>query len=60
MDVHDVVEASVKKQLRNLGQYTWMSWDEAANYLLAEKVALDDALAYATSRSVWKTGTTTR
>ena len=38
VDVHDVVEASLKKQLRNLSQYTWMSWDNAANYLLAEKV----------------------
>lgn len=47
VDVHDVVEASLKKQLRNLSQYTWMSWDDAANYLLAEKVALDDALTYA-------------
>jgi tetratricopeptide (TPR) repeat protein len=42
--VHDMVLASLKKQLRNLSQYTWMSWDDAANYLLTEKVALDDAL----------------
>ncbi len=47
VDVHDVVEASLKKQLRNLSQYTWMSWDDAANYLLAEKVGLDSALTYA-------------
>jgi len=47
VNVHDVVEASLKKQLRNLSQYTWMSWNDAANYLLAEKAALDDALAYA-------------
>jgi tetratricopeptide (TPR) repeat protein len=46
VDVHDVVQASLKKQLRNLSQYTWMSWDDAANYLLAEKIALDDALMY--------------
>lgn len=46
VDVHDVVQASLKKQLRNLSQYTWMSWDDAANYLLAEKFALDDALTY--------------
>jgi hypothetical protein len=46
VDVHDVVQASLKKQLRNLSQYTWMSWDDAANYLLAEKFALDDAVAY--------------
>ena len=47
VDVHDVVGASLKKQLRNLSQYTWMSWDNAANYLLAEKVNLDEALTYA-------------
>ncbi|MFZ0797739.1 MAG: DUF2911 domain-containing protein [Terriglobales bacterium] len=47
VDVHDVVEASLKKQLRDLSQYTWMSWNDAANYLLTEKVALDEALTYA-------------
>ena len=46
VNVHDVVQASLKKQLRNLSQYTWMSWDDAANYLLAEKTGLDDALKY--------------
>jgi Protein of unknown function (DUF2911)/Tetratricopeptide repeat len=45
--VHEVVEASLKKQLRGLSQYTWMSWNDAANYLLAEKFALDDALTFA-------------
>jgi hypothetical protein len=47
VDVHDVVQASLRKQLRNLSQYTWMSWDDAANYLITEKIALDDALTYA-------------
>jgi tetratricopeptide (TPR) repeat protein len=47
VDVHEVVQASLKKQLRNLSQYTWMSWDEGANYFLTEKIALDDALTYA-------------
>jgi tetratricopeptide (TPR) repeat protein len=51
VDVHSVVETSLKKQLRNLSQYTWMSWDDAANYLLTEKVALDDALKY-TDKSI--------
>jgi len=46
VDVHSVVQASLKKQLRNLSQYTWMSWDDAANYFLAEKIALDEALKY--------------
>jgi hypothetical protein len=47
VDVHAVVEASLKKQLRNLSQYTWQSWDDAANYLLAEKTDYEDALKYA-------------
>jgi tetratricopeptide (TPR) repeat protein len=51
VDVHNVVQASLKNQLRNLSQYTWMSWDDAANYLLTEKIALDDALTYA-SKSI--------
>jgi tetratricopeptide (TPR) repeat protein len=46
VNVHDVVQANLKRQLRSLSQYTWMSWDEAANYLLTEKIALDDALKY--------------
>jgi tetratricopeptide (TPR) repeat protein len=46
VDVHDVVQASLKKQLRNLSQYTWMSWDDAANYMLTEKIAPDEALTY--------------
>ncbi len=37
VDVHDVVQASLKKQLRNLSQYTWMSGDDAANYFLRNR-----------------------
>jgi tetratricopeptide (TPR) repeat protein len=47
VDVHEVVQASLKKQLRNLSGYTWMSWDDAADYLNTEKIGLDDALKYA-------------
>lgn len=46
VDVHSVVEAALKQQLRGLPQYTWMSWDDAASYLLAEKTDLNDALTY--------------
>ena len=42
--VNDMVEASLQKQLRGLAQYTWDGWDDAANYLLASKVHLDEAL----------------
>jgi hypothetical protein len=44
VNVHELVQASLKKQLRGLAQYTWMSWDDAANYLLAEKFDLEEAL----------------
>jgi Protein of unknown function (DUF2911)/Tetratricopeptide repeat len=47
VDVHNLVLASLKNQLRNLSQYTWLSWNDAASYLLAEKSALDQALNYA-------------
>lgn len=47
VDVNAVVQASLKKQLRNFSQTTWMSWDDAANYLLKEKIALATALTYA-------------
>ena len=47
VDVHQTVLASFRNQLRALARYTWMSWNDAANYLLSEKIALDTALAYA-------------
>jgi len=47
VDVHGLAQASLKKQLRNLSQYTWISWNDAANYLLTEKIDLDEALKYA-------------
>ena len=42
----DIVAENLHKQLRGLAQYTWDGWDDAANYLLAEKVHLDEALTY--------------
>ncbi len=47
VDVHPLVEASLKNQLRNLSQYTWISWDDAATYLLTEKTDYEIALTYA-------------
>lgn len=47
IDAHALVQASLKRQLRGQERYIWMSWDDAANYLLGEKLSLDDALAYA-------------
>ena len=46
--VHDIVQADLKSQLRTGSQYIWESWDEAATYLLAEKVNLSQALDYST------------
>jgi len=47
VNVHEVVDASLKKQLRGLSQYNWLSWNDAANYWLSEKVNLGDALIFA-------------
>lgn len=46
VNVHEVVEASLHNQLRGRVQYEWQAWDDSANYLLAEKTDLDDALRY--------------
>lgn len=46
VDVHEIVKASLPNQLQGLAQYTWEGWDDAANYLLAEKYDLPEALKY--------------
>ena len=46
VDVHGTVQANLKNQLRGLSQYTWISWDDAANYFLTEKTHYEDALAF--------------
>jgi len=46
VNTNELVQASLKNQLRGLAQYTWMGGDEAANFLLASKVGLDEALRY--------------
>jgi hypothetical protein len=46
VDVNKIVEASLNHQMRGLAQYTWEGWDDAANYLLAQKTDLDQALKY--------------
>lgn len=46
VNVHEAVEASLQKQLRGRVQYEWQAWDDTANYLLAEKTDLDEALKY--------------
>lgn len=44
VNTHDVVQASLQKQLRGLAQYTWEGWDDAANYWLAEKVNYEEGV----------------
>ncbi|HZS97318.1 MAG TPA: DUF2911 domain-containing protein [Terriglobales bacterium] len=51
VDVNNIVDASLKAQMRGLPQYTWDGWDDAANYLLAHKVNLDEALDFS-NRSI--------
>jgi tetratricopeptide (TPR) repeat protein len=46
VDVNNIVKASLDNQLQGLAQYTWEGWDDAANYLLAQKYDLDEALQY--------------
>jgi hypothetical protein len=42
--VNDLVTASIHRQLHGLNQYYWEGWDDAAGYLLANKINLDEAL----------------
>lgn len=44
VNTNEIVSQSIKEQLRGGVQYTWIPWDEAANYLLASKGNLQDAL----------------
>jgi len=46
VNTKELVQASLHKQLRGFAQYTWDCWDDAANYLLANKLNVEDALAY--------------
>ena len=46
VNVNEIVMASIHRQLYGLNQYYWEGWDDAAGYLLANKINLDDALKY--------------
>jgi len=46
VDVNKIVEASLHNQLRGLSQYTWDGWDDAASYLVDNKIDLDQALKW--------------
>jgi len=47
VNTHEIVSENLHNQLRGLAQYSWDGWDDAANYLLQEKIELDQALQYA-------------
>jgi tetratricopeptide (TPR) repeat protein len=51
VNTNQIVAQNLHKQLRGLAQYTWDGWDDAANFLLANKVNLEEALEY-TGRSI--------
>jgi tetratricopeptide (TPR) repeat protein len=47
VNVPQTVEASLDKQFRGVVQYTWVSYDDAANYFLNAKADLPVGLKYA-------------
>ena len=51
-DVHQVVLASMRNELRNIEQFNWQAWLEAANYSLQNDINHEEALGWA-SRSVF-------
>ncbi|HKS24756.1 MAG TPA: DUF2911 domain-containing protein [Thermoanaerobaculia bacterium] len=47
VDVRAIAQALIKEQLRGQRRWMWNTWNDAAEYLLSQNIALDDALAYA-------------
>jgi len=47
INLPETVAANFHRQFRGLRQYTWESWNDAADYLATHKVDLDEALQYA-------------
>lgn len=46
VNTHDLVTQSLHNQLRGLSQYTWEGWDDAANYFVAQKYNMEEALKF--------------
>jgi tetratricopeptide (TPR) repeat protein len=44
VDTNAVVQASLKNQLRARAQYEWVAWDEAATYLMDNKLSAEEAV----------------
>jgi tetratricopeptide (TPR) repeat protein len=45
-NVNEIVAQSLHNQVRGLAQYTWFGWDDAATYLVDNKMNLEEALKY--------------
>ena len=46
VNLPQTVQASLNNQLRGLSQYTWDAWDDAATYMVDNKMDLNEALKY--------------
>ena len=46
VNTNEIVQASLHNQLRGLAQYTWFGWDDAATYLVTNKLNMEEALKY--------------
>jgi tetratricopeptide (TPR) repeat protein len=46
VNVNEIVTASIHRQVYGMNQFYWEGWDDAAGYLLANKIDLDEALNY--------------
>jgi tetratricopeptide (TPR) repeat protein len=46
VNVNEIAQQSIKKQLRGLAQYTWDGWNDAATYVLETKGKPEEALRY--------------
>jgi tetratricopeptide (TPR) repeat protein len=46
-NVNESVQQSLRNQLRGRAQYEWQAWEEAAEFLLDNKLSPEDALKYA-------------
>src|SRR5947209_2974517 len=46
VNVNDIVTESIHNQIHGMNQYYWEGWDDAAQYFLANKINLEEALKY--------------
>lgn len=47
VNTHEIVRQSLRNQLRARPQFEWQAWQEAADYLLNNKLSAEEALKYA-------------